>query len=35
VIRTLEPAQVAAMGSAAKFYAANGPRFKKGMRKID
>jgi carbonic anhydrase/acetyltransferase-like protein (isoleucine patch superfamily) len=34
VIRTLEPAQVAAMGSAAKFYAANGPRFKKGMRKI-
>ena len=34
VIRTLEPAQVAAMGSAAKFYAANGPRFKKGLKKI-
>ena len=34
IIRTLEPAQVAAMGSAAKFYAANGPRFKKGLKKI-
>ena len=34
VIRTLDPAQVAAMGGAAKFYAANGPRFKKGMKKI-
>lgn len=34
VIRTLEPAQVAAMGSAAKFYAANGPRFKNGLKKI-
>jgi carbonic anhydrase/acetyltransferase-like protein (isoleucine patch superfamily) len=34
VIRTLEPAQVAAMGSAAKFYVANGPRFKKGLKKI-
>ena len=34
VIRTLEPAQVAAMGSAAKFYVANGPRFKKGLTKI-
>src|SRR6266513_3072009 len=34
VIRTLEPAQVAAMGSAAKFYVGNGPRFKKGLKKI-
>src|SRR5271154_6123025 len=34
VIRALEPAQVAAMGSAAKFYVANGPRFKKGLKKI-
>ena len=34
VIRTLEPAQVERMGSAAKFYAANGPRFKKGLKKI-
>ena len=34
VIRTLEPEQVARMGSAAKFYMANGPRFKKGLRKI-
>jgi carbonic anhydrase/acetyltransferase-like protein (isoleucine patch superfamily) len=34
VIRTLEPAQVAAMGSAAKFYAANGPRFKSGLKMI-
>jgi carbonic anhydrase/acetyltransferase-like protein (isoleucine patch superfamily) len=34
VIRTLDPAQVAKMGSAAKFYAGNGPRFKKGMKKI-
>src|SRR3977135_3239615 len=34
VIRTLEPAQVAAMGSAAKFYAINGPRFKKGLKKV-
>ena len=33
-IRTLDPAQVARMGSAAKFYVANGARFKKGMRKI-
>src|ERR1700710_569015 len=28
VIRTLSPEQVTAMGSAAKFYAINGPRFK-------
>ncbi|QUS40652.1 gamma carbonic anhydrase family protein [Tardiphaga alba] len=34
VIRTLSPEQVAAMGSAARFYAANGPRFKQGMKKI-
>src|SRR6202046_1236011 len=34
VIRTLDPAQVTAMGSAAKFYAANGPRFHKGLKKI-
>jgi carbonic anhydrase/acetyltransferase-like protein (isoleucine patch superfamily) len=34
VIRTLDPAQVAAMGSAAKFYVLNGPRFKNGLKKI-
>jgi hypothetical protein len=34
VIRTLEPAQVAAMGSAAKFYQSNGTRFKNGLKKI-
>ncbi|WP_398465842.1 gamma carbonic anhydrase family protein [Tardiphaga sp.] len=34
VIRTLSPEQVSAMGSAAHFYAANGPRFKQGMKKI-
>src|SRR4030081_1792544 len=34
VIRTLEPAQVVAMGSAAKFYIGNGPRFKNGLKKI-
>src|SRR3954462_7790695 len=34
VIRTLEPAQVQKMGGAAQFYAANGPRFKKGLKKI-
>ena len=34
VARTLDPAQVEAMGSAAKFYAINGPRFKKGLKKI-
>src|SRR3954470_22451156 len=28
VIRTLDPEQSAAMGSAARFYVANGPRFK-------
>ena len=34
VIRTLSLEQVTAMGSAARFYAANGPRFKQGMKKI-
>ena len=34
VIRTLDPAQVAKMGGAAKFYVANGARFKKGLKKI-
>src|ERR1700704_5206285 len=34
VIRTLEPAQVTAMGSAARFYVANGSRFKKGLKKV-
>ena len=34
VIRTLTAEQVTAMGSAAAFYAVNGPRFKKGLKKI-
>ena len=34
VIRTLDDAQVQKMGSAAKFYVANGPRFKKGLKRI-
>jgi carbonic anhydrase/acetyltransferase-like protein (isoleucine patch superfamily) len=34
VVRTLDPAQVAAMGGAAKFYVGNGSRFKKGLKKI-
>ncbi len=34
VVRTLEPAHVTAMGGAATFYAANGPRFTKSLRKI-
>jgi carbonic anhydrase/acetyltransferase-like protein (isoleucine patch superfamily) len=34
VIRTLDDAQVAKMGGAAKFYVANGPRFKKGVKRI-
>jgi carbonic anhydrase/acetyltransferase-like protein (isoleucine patch superfamily) len=34
VIRALEPAQVTAMGSAAKFYVGNGPRYKKGLKRI-
>jgi carbonic anhydrase/acetyltransferase-like protein (isoleucine patch superfamily) len=34
VIRTLDAAQVDAMGGAARSYAANGPRFAKGLKKI-
>jgi carbonic anhydrase/acetyltransferase-like protein (isoleucine patch superfamily) len=34
VIRTLDDAQVQRMGSAAKFYVANGPRFNKGLKRI-
>src|ERR1700753_1093085 len=34
VIRTLDPAQVVAMGGGAKFYQSNGPRFKAGLKKI-
>ena len=34
VIKTLDPAQVEQMGSAARFYVANGPRFKKGLKRI-
>ena len=34
VIRTLDATQVAAMGSAAKVYALNGPRFKNGLKTI-
>jgi carbonic anhydrase/acetyltransferase-like protein (isoleucine patch superfamily) len=34
VIRTLDAAQAANMGSAAKFYVANGMRYKKGLKKI-
>jgi hypothetical protein len=34
VVRTLDPAQVEKMGSAARFYQLNGPRFKKGLKKI-
>ena len=34
VARRLEPEQIAAMSGAAKFYAANGPRFTKGLKKI-
>lgn len=33
-IRTLDDTQVQKMGSAAKFYVANGPRFKKGLKRI-
>lgn len=35
VIRTLDDAQVQKMGSAAKFYVANGPRFTKDLKRID
>jgi carbonic anhydrase/acetyltransferase-like protein (isoleucine patch superfamily) len=34
VIRTLEPAQVAAIARTAKFYQMNGPRYRKGLKKI-
>jgi carbonic anhydrase/acetyltransferase-like protein (isoleucine patch superfamily) len=34
VVRTLDPAQVAAMGGAAKFYVGNGPRYRRGLRRI-
>ncbi len=34
MIRTLDDAQVQKMGSAARFYVANGPRFKKGLKRI-
>ncbi|MDB5656150.1 MAG: gamma carbonic anhydrase family protein [Tardiphaga sp.] len=34
VVRTLAPAQIEAMSGAARFYAANGPRFKQGLSKI-
>jgi carbonic anhydrase/acetyltransferase-like protein (isoleucine patch superfamily) len=34
VIRALDPAQVTAMGSAAKFYVGNGPRYKDGLKRI-
>src|SRR6201991_4276048 len=34
VIRTLDDAQVQKMGSAARFYVANGPRFKNGLKRI-
>jgi carbonic anhydrase/acetyltransferase-like protein (isoleucine patch superfamily) len=34
VIRTLDPAQAANMGAPAKFYVANGTRYKKGLKKI-
>ena len=34
VIRTLDAAQVERMGSAARSYVRNGPRFIKGLRKI-
>jgi len=34
VIRTLDPAQIERMGSAARFYVGNGPRFKNGLKRI-
>jgi len=34
VIRTLNPDQVAKMSAPAKVYVANGPRFKKGLKRI-
>ena len=34
VVKTLDPAQVEQMESTARFYVANGPRFKKGLKRI-
>src|ERR1700743_1304876 len=34
LIRSMYAAKIAKMGSAAQFYAGNGPRFKKGLKKI-
>jgi hypothetical protein len=34
VIRTLDPAQVEKMGGAARFYQLNGPRYRKGLKRI-
>jgi carbonic anhydrase/acetyltransferase-like protein (isoleucine patch superfamily) len=34
VVRRLDPAQVPAMGSAARFYVGNGPRYRQGLKKI-
>jgi carbonic anhydrase/acetyltransferase-like protein (isoleucine patch superfamily) len=34
VIRQLDPSQVEGIESTVKFYVANGPRFKKGLRRI-
>jgi carbonic anhydrase/acetyltransferase-like protein (isoleucine patch superfamily) len=34
VIRTLDPEQLARMGGAARSYQRNGPRYKKGLKKI-
>jgi carbonic anhydrase/acetyltransferase-like protein (isoleucine patch superfamily) len=33
-VRTLEPAQIEAMRGGAKFYVANGSRFKKGLKRL-
>jgi carbonic anhydrase/acetyltransferase-like protein (isoleucine patch superfamily) len=35
VVRTLDAAQIERMGSAARFYVGNGPRFKNGLKRID
>ena len=34
IIRTLDDGQVQKMGSAARFYVANGPRYTKGLKRI-
>jgi carbonic anhydrase/acetyltransferase-like protein (isoleucine patch superfamily) len=34
VIRTLDPAQVAGIQATVQFYKANGPRYKKGLKRI-